>query len=623
MAWALVASLLLLAGCPANNNSFTGHDGGRDGSLDGADGGGTCMAGQWTCAGGSEVAQQCNGRGGIIEGSQQDCRAMGRICADGFGCVVCTPGSRRCNPDNPQQTQQCAADGSAWEDGATCDESSGRTCNNGVCEDRCNPSQLSYLGCEYWPTVTANSQLDPVFNFAVVLANPQTYPVRAVISGGALGTPMVRTLMPGQVDTVTLPWVRELSQNGWDMTRGCSGRPCISSSTLRPNGAYHIETNGPIAAYQFNPLTYRAGAEYSYTNDASLLLPSRVLTRRYIVTTHENWQARDRLNNPLVTFGGFVAIVPVSGETETEVRVTLTAAISGGPGVAPAGPGVHTYRVPRGGVLQLVASQPGQDLTGTLIEATAPVAVFTGHDCTQMPDGRPACDHLEEQLFPNETWGRRYAVSQLRDRGTTERSRVRIITSRSNNQLTFDGIATPAACASPLRAPGSFCEFETGSSFVVSGTEPMLVMQYMIGQGEPAPQCNTPNPPNDPACMGDPAMVTEVPVDQFRSSYDFLVPDTYTRSFINVVVPNGAVRPDGTAAIVLTNAMGQRTPIAGTSTTAGGSHRVFFLPMMPGRYHIESESQEHRFGIKVYGVAPYTSYMYPGGLDLEAISPPG
>ena len=27
-------------------------------------------------------------------------------------------------------------------------------------------------------------------------------------------------------------------------------------------------------------------------------------------------------------------------------------------------------------------------------------------------------------------------------------------------------------------------------------------------------------------------------------------------------------------------------------------------------------------GIKVYGIAPYTSYMYPGGLDLQLITPP-
>ena len=30
---------------------------------------------------------------------------------------------------------------------------------------------------------------------------------------------------------------------------------------------------------------------------------------------------------------------------------------------------------------------------------------------------------------------------------------------------------------------------------------------------------------------------------------------------------------------------------------------------------------DNAFGIVVYGFGSYTSYMYPGGLDLEAINP--
>lgn len=560
--------------------------------------------------GGSEVARQCDGRGGFLPG-EMDCASKGRICVDGVGCAVCRPNARRCNPDNPQQTQQCSADGNEWIDGIVCDENAGRTCNNGACEDRCNSGENTYLGCDYWAVITANSQLDTVFNFAVVLANPQRYPVRATISGGALGAPITRTLMPGAVETVQLPRVPELIQNGrGDPVTGCGGRPCIASSVLQPGGAYHIETNGPIAVYQFNPLHYRVGGQYSYTNDASLLLPTRVLTNHYIVSARENWDARNRFGQVVATLGGFIAIVPVSGETETRVDVRLTAAISGGPGVTPSGPGPRTFMVPRGGVLQLVAAQSGQDLTGTVIQSSGPVAVFTGHDCTFVPADRPACDHLEEQLFPSATWGRRYAVTQLRDRGPTERHRVRIVSQRAGLTLTWDGIAPPPACNRTLDL-GQFCEFETTASFQVTGSQPFLVTQFMIGQGDLLPQCASKTPPEVPECMGDPAMVTEVPIDQFRQSYDFLVPETYTRSFMNVVAPTGAQ-------IVLDGA-----PLSGRPEPVGRGFEVYFIPMRPGRHHIESMRPDDRFGIKVYGVAPYTSYMYPGGLDLAPISPPG
>jgi hypothetical protein len=224
-----------------------------------------------------------------------------------------------------------------------------------------------------------------------------------------------------------------------------------------------------------------------------------------------------------------------------------------------------------------------------------------------MPATLPACDHLEEQLFPNETWGQHYAVTQLRDRGASEQSVVRIVSNHAGLQLTFDGIATPSGCGGMLNA-GQHCEFQTASSFQVNGNGPFLVMQFMMSAGPGSASCTT--NPSDPSCMGDPASVIEVPVEQFRTSYDFLVPDTYSRNFVNVVRPTGMqVTMDG-------------VPLNGSTSPAGGGYEVLFVPVNAGAHHIETSGGQG-FGIKVYGVAPYTSYMYPGGLDLAQISPPG
>jgi hypothetical protein len=43
--------------------------------------------------------------------------------------------------------------------------------------------------------------------------------------------------------------------------------------------------------------------------------------------------------------------------------------------------------------MQLVGEGAG-DLTGSTIEADHPVAVYVGHDCTNVPFDRVACDHL-------------------------------------------------------------------------------------------------------------------------------------------------------------------------------------------------------------------------------------
>jgi hypothetical protein len=462
--------------------------------------------------------------------------------------------------------------------------------------DRCSDSALgrSYLGCDYWGATTANGQLDARFEYAIVVSNPQTYPVEATVEGGALPMPRALTLRPGEVQIVRLPWVPELVEFN-PMLPGCrAGERCAGNnparSVLRARGAYHLHANGPVAAYQFNPLTFeRAGGYFSFTNDASLLLPQGVLTSRYIVSTMPNW----RTPSPAGIFlGGFVAIVGVTGESTT-VTVRLSASISAGTGVMAAAAGTtQTYRLTPGDVVQLVGTGEG-DLTGTTIEATNPVAVFVGHDCTNVPANRPACDHLEEQLLPNETWGRDYVVSALRDRGPMFPSVVRIVSQADNNQVTFDPPTVRAAAN--LRA-GQVLEFATTASFRVAGTRALLVAQYMLGQGPATAGASG---------AGDPAMVFEVPAQQFRSSYDIYVPETYTSNFINVVAPAaGQITMDG-------------MPLRGSMETVG-PWAVYYLPIRAGAHHLQSGTP---FGIKVYGIAQYTSYMYPGGLDLQLITP--
>jgi hypothetical protein len=206
-----------------------------------------------------------------------------------------------------------------------------------------------------------------------------------------------------------------------------------------------------------------------------------------------------------------------------------------------------------------------------------------------------ACDHLEEQLFPNETWGRDYFVTALRDRGPTNPGVVRIVSQSDGNQITFD---PPEIHPAQTLRTGQVLEFATNRHFRVGGTRAFRVSQFMIGQG-PA----TAGAPG----AGDPAMVFEVPVQQYRNQYDFYVPTTYPQNFMNIVTPTGT-------ALTLDN-----NPLRGTRETVSGFD-IYTLPVPSGAHRIRSMSSMP-FGIKVYGIAEYTSYMYPGGLDLQLITP--
>ena len=181
-------------------------------------------------------------------------------------------------------------------------------------------------------------------------------------------------------------------------------------------------------------------------------------------------------------------------------------------------------------------------------------------------------------------------VSGLRERGATEPSVVRILSRTAGNALTFTGIPTPPGCE--MLNAGQYCEFQTVPDFQVTGTAPLLIAQFMVGE-------------QAFSGVGDPAMVLEVPTQQFRTNYVFNVPASYTQNFVTTVYPTGrAPLLDG-------------APIAAGAAVAGTMYTVSRFALPPGSHRMTGPAP---FGIKVSGTASFTSYMYPGGLDLNQLT---
>lgn len=59
---------------------------------------------------------------------------------------------------------------------------------------------------------------------------------------------------------------------------------------------------------------------------------------------------------------------------------------------------------------EAIQLQSYQDLSGTLVRATHPVAVLSGHSCAQM---HADCSHVVEQLLPVQSWGRSFFILPL------------------------------------------------------------------------------------------------------------------------------------------------------------------------------------------------------------------
>lgn len=634
----LVGILTVAMACDARTSPIR-DAGGGDGSPTG------CTIGSpgVRCLGTEAIVCQENG----TEGSRTDCAATGQVCADGLGCRMCRPNSFHCSGND---VQRCSTDGTTYETIATCDAAAGQACNSlsGTCRSACEDAAASdsYIGCEYWPTPVANGVSDE-FDFAVVVANPQTAPANVTVTHGGSNVASV-SVPAGGLETIRLPW-REYKE---------SSTPAgAAASSLTRGGAYRLQSTLPVTVYQFNPLEYRIDRDctetnpytglpdcdgsggydplfgdaicdnqcFSFTNDASLLLPSHVLTGNYIAVSERTRGVS--CNSMTYSTPGFVTVVSVS-PSPVQVTINLAgniAASADGMVAAATAGSTQSYTLNQGDVLQLATADvtscvpggitedqcgngidmthcdvPDQfDLTGTGITATGPVMVIGGHTCAFMPFNRFACDHIEEAIFPLEAWGSDFAVSMAQPlRG--EPNVIRVISGADGNTITFD----PASVQGPTTLNrGQVLEFEARADFRVTGSGPMSVAQFLVGQNYDGAV--------EMEGAGDPAMSFAIPTLQFRDEYTFLAPVTFEQSFVNVVAPAGA-------AVMLSSNGGPPTQVTGFTPIGASGLSAARLSIPGGSHKITSTVG---FGIVVYGYGSYTSYMYPGGLNFGDINP--
>lgn len=459
------------------------------------------------------------------------------------------------------------------------------------CVSACSPGILgeSYIGCDYYPTITGNP-VNNDFNFAVAISNASSDMAHVHIDGGALVGPMDVDIAPNTVSVQKLPWVADLklceSHDPFASDCTVGGIPTAAMSV---KGGYHLVSNRPVTVYQFNSYDYQinSGAEFSFTNDASLLQPTNVWRSQYFAAA---WQNLAGINPSELAVTAMTdgTVVTITTKANTDAGGNAPAFVAGVP---------QMVTLNAGDVLE-IASQTG-DLTGSQIVSSSPVQVISGHYCADVPDGVAACDHMEESMFGVDTLGKSYIVNPpaVTTEPTGKAQVIRIIGTAPNTTLTYEP-PQPGAPTTIANA-GDVAEISgTVGTFQITSSEKILVAQYMEGQDA------------DGAGTGDPAMALAVPVEQFRNDYLFMAPVSYESNYVDIVAPSDAtVTLDGTV-------VGGFTAIG---TTGYSLARVLSLTAGPGGDGAHHITGDKPFGIQVYGYGQYTSYWYPGGLNLTSI----
>lgn len=366
----------------------------------------------------------------------------------------------------------------------------------------------------------------------------------------------------------------------------------IAGATVR------LRSDVPIVAHQFNPI-----AKAKSTSDASMLIPVNGWDNDYVMIgrPHIGEDASGELY-PYVTI--------VAAHDDTVVEIVPNIATRQGVGV-PAGSAGDPLQVTldEGEMLQLAPQSTfaGVDLTGLRVttDPSTPVAVFAGHRCAYVPFDTDACDHLEEQLSGRHQWGRSYAAVRAMPRlgGTPEPVLWQLVAAADTTIEVFghEDVTGLPTTAFELAAGASRELIVSGSAehpgdFRIESTEPVAVMQYLVGGGM--------------AGSGDPSAIQLAPVDQFIERLVILVPDKWAADHLAITREAGAtVWLDGEAL----------DDDEFTEVDDSGTHEAARVVVEDGVHTLLSSAP---LSAIVVGYDAWDSYGYLGGSRTRSIYEP-
>ncbi len=473
--------------------------------------------------------------------------------------------------------------------------------------------QRSYVGCDFWPTVTPNV-VWPIFDYAVVVANTSQDVVDVTVERGGMQVSTTQ-VQPDDLEVIYLPWVSELKGPAADE---CGGAASLLESVQLASGAYHLVASRPVIVYQFSALEYKgeggpAGKDwsscpglqicdiydsavgcFSFSNDASLLLPSTAMTGNYRVT------GGGAFDPPF--HNSFMVLTGISDDTKVDVKLSSAAQVLEGEGLLAGTPGdTLSLSLDSGSVIALLAP-PAANLGGSLVSADKPIQLLSGMPCANIPGDVSACDHIEESVLPAETLGQHYFVARPTGPGGDPVShQVRLFGNVDGTVLSYPN-GKPDGALSTLMA-GQVVDLGTVDiDFEIVSTQALAVSTFLLGAQSVDPGQGT---------RGDPSQSQATSVEQYRTKYVFLAPHDYDQNYVDIVKPSGAV------IVVDGKELKQAASEIGSSGYSVVRHS---LSSSGSGAHVLTANGP--VGIQVVGYGDYTTYRYPGGLNLDTIAPP-
>lgn len=365
---------------------------------------------------------------------------------------------------------------------------------------------------------------------------------------------------------------------------------------VKTGAGIHVVSDRPVAVYAHIIRQQRSGA--------SLILPSNVWGKEYIIPNHRN-------TGPASGFGE-IAVMAKFPNTVVEITPKVGSLT-----------GTRVANVP----FQITLANPGDvyqlqmadrlDLSGTLVRSVSsgsepckPITVFsattyTGMDCPNATGG----DNLYQQIFPTASWGKQFLTSPLKKtdvRGDNNVDIVKVFVKDASTVVT----KTEAGVTSTLTGliAGSYYQYVTSEPTFIEADKPIQVVQYVTSYS-----CG------NPQTQSDPEMVVLSSVEQttnditvFSAHVNYVPPG---QSVINKHYLNIIIKANNASTFTINGIapVASFRPIPGTAysylkedlTSRAGANPVFTLAADSG------------FSAIAYGFGDAESYGYNAGTNVK------
>ena len=285
--------------------------------------------------------------------------------------------------------------------------------------------------------------------------------------------------------------------------------------------------------------------------------------------------------------GGQISVTAT--QNNTVVTITPTVALNGNPAGVP-----FTRTLQAGESIKYSSGFP--DPSGTTITSNNPVAVFSGAECTQVPNGNTACDHIVSQLPSTNNFDTRWIVPETANQGAAGNV-VSILAHTDNTTVTINGAVVATLAAGQVHTVNNAHDMEIVTS------APALVGQYLRGQTQTG------------TGTGDPAFTFLPGVNQLLKDYVFSTPvgaDAFVQNVLSV-----AIMQSDLASLMLNGLLVNAalfTPLGAT----GWSTANLDIPVGAGRI-----TANNPFFASISGYSSFDSYLTIIGATFSpGASPP-